>query len=172
MEDKRGSRINRHKRTDPYYDAKQVVQTSTGTHTMGDRITNDQLKRAERDVKNTMTKASNAINQAAKGVKRGTGGYINPTASGSGRKGGAMDREWRNHKWVSRHRNQDNKWMYDYGGNVSGGNNQKPTKSGNAKGNLAIAQDKAKDRNTGRKLSAWDRAVQTGRSFIDDLLNN
>lgn len=31
----------------------------------------------------------------------------------SGTIGGAVDREWKNHKYTSRHRNKDGKWVYD-----------------------------------------------------------
>lgn len=33
----------------------------------------------------------------------------------SGRQGGKKDREWKKHKWVSRKRGKDGKWIYDYG---------------------------------------------------------
>ena len=56
-------------------------------------------------------KARNLVGNASAGS--------NPTASGSGR-GGKMDREWENHKWVSRKRNEDGKWIYDYGGSGAG----------------------------------------------------
>lgn len=93
---------------------------------------------------------SDAIRPVANAVSKDTSKYHNPTASGSGGsgRGGKMDREWKNHKWVSRERNEDGKWVYDYG-TVSGGNNQKRTKEGQARANLNISAKKAGERNTG-----------------------
>ena len=66
-----------------------------------------------------------SIDRAAKAVDRNLKkgpNYTqnNPTASG-GRRGGQMDREWQNHKWISRERNDAGKWIYDYGGGTSTG---------------------------------------------------
>jgi hypothetical protein len=86
---------------------------------------------------------------------RDTGGqhyYSNPTASGDGG-GGAMDREWKNHKWISRERGKNGKWVYDYGDGAGG------KKAANAHYNLRRAQDQAPSRNTGRP----------SRGPIDDL---
>lgn len=100
---------------------------------------------------------SDAIRPVANAVSKDTSKYHNPTASGSGGssrsgngsgRGGKMDREWKNHKWISRERNEDGKWVYDYG-LVSGGNNQKRTKEGQARANLNISAKKAGERNTG-----------------------
>lgn len=80
---------------------------------------------------NDMHKAIDpSIDKASKAVKRNLQKgpnykQSNPTASG-GRRGGQMDREWQNHKWISRERNDAGKWIYDYGGGTSSGVKPKP----------------------------------------------
>lgn len=95
------------------------VTTATGNGYATNLITDNQLRRAARDVRNTQTKLGNVVNRVASTVKRGNEGYSNPTASGDGR-GGKMDREWKNHKWSSRERNSAGKWVYDYNGSGGG----------------------------------------------------
>ena len=149
------------------------------------RINDDDLKRAKSEldkftsaVVDAGRKADQAMNSAAQGVtrSRGTSKWENPTASGSGNVGGKKDREWKNHKWVSRERNKDGKWMYDYGGNVSGGNNQKRTKEGQAKGNIRIAASKSAERNTGsseslRRGIEFDSATRPIREMANTASN-
>lgn len=122
------------------------------------KITDEDLNRAKDEI-DKFTKVVNdtgrqidaKLNDAAQSItrSRGTSKWENPTASGSGNVGGKTDREWKNHKWISRTRGKDGKWMYDYGGTVSGGNNQKKTNEGQARGNLRISADKATSHNTG-----------------------
>lgn len=114
--------------------------------------------------------------------------YHNPTAAGSGGRtttGGKVDREWQNHKWVSRERNADGKWIYEYGDSVSGGNNKQSTKAGQARFNLKETNKKTASRNTGRTQlqrasdkfdhdirparDAVNNAVNTGRDFIHNI---
>lgn len=106
--------------------------------------------RAGREIDKGLRKAASAMKQP-----KDTGGqhyYSNPTASGDGG-GGAMDREWKNHKWISRERGKNGKWVYDYGDGAGG------KKAANAHYNLRRAQDQAPSRNTGRP----------SRGPIDDL---
>ena len=108
------------------------------------------LVKTGREIDKGLRKAASAMKQP-----KDTGGqhyYSNPTASGDGG-GGAMDREWKNHKWISRERGKNGKWVYDYGDGAGG------KKAANAHYNLRRAQDQAPSRNTGRP----------SRGPIDDL---
>ncbi len=100
------------------------VTTATGNGYADNLITDQQLRVAQRDIRNMTTAAGNALNRVASKIDRGSSqdmqrkGYFNPTASGSGQnsgRGGKMDREWKNHRWVSRERNSEGKWIYNYG---------------------------------------------------------
>lgn len=112
--------------------------------------------------KQAVRKTGEAIDAAAKSISKKGPDYqqTNPTASGDGRKGGQMDREWKNHKWVSRERSESGKWMYDYGGGTSGGN--KPT----------VVNKSGKEVTRGRKPAAkyqerseFDKAMTRASDF-------
>ena len=141
---------------------------------------------------NVLTEAGKHVPVAYPGGQAArTSLYHNPTAAGSGGRtttGGKMDREWQNHKWVSRERNADGKWIYEYGDSVSGGNNKQSTKAGQARFNLKETAKKATSRNTGRtqlqRISdkidhdtrpardVVNNAVNTGRDFINNITKN
>lgn len=133
-------------------------------------------KRGEKKARDLKRDFNNAVDTAKKSITKHGPGYqqTNPTSSGDGRKGGQMDREWKNHKWVSRERNQNGKWMYDYGGGTSGGNKVKrvPSKKEQAKNNLTTTARKSAERNTGREPSFFDRMTRDAGKAIEDAGKN
>lgn len=158
---------------------------------------------AEEQALNAVRKVDQGLRNAASTIKRSnTNGqhyYSNPTASGDGR-GGAMDREWKNHKWISRERGKDGKWIYEYGDQTSGGGGpsneprrkaaerayeeQAYKKAANARQNLESTWKRAPSRNTGRPkdenpLSAVTKTaenvaekIQQGSEFISKFVSD
>lgn len=152
-------------------------------------------KRGEQKSRDLKRDFNNAVDAAKKSITKHGPGYqqTNPTSSGDGRKGGQMDREWKNHKWVSRERNQNGKWMYEYGGGTSSGN--KPTVTNKAgkevtrgrksavkyqeRNEFDKAMTKARDvaRNTGANLNRAFKdlgnvasdVVSSGANFLNSL---
>jgi hypothetical protein len=152
-------------------------------------------RRGEQKARDLKRDFNNAVDAAKKSVTKLGPGHqqTNPTSSGDGRKGGQMDREWKNHKWVSRERNQNGKWMYDYGGGTSSGNKptitnksgkevtrgRKPAAKYQERNEFDKAMTKARDaaRNTGANLnrafkdlgSAASDVVSSGANFLNNL---
>lgn len=152
-------------------------------------------KRGEQKARDLKRDFNNAVDAAKNSITKHGPGYqqTNPTSSGDGRKGGQMDREWKNHKWVSRERNQNGKWMYDYGGGTSSGHKptitnkmgkevtrgKKPAAKYQERNEFDKAMTKARDaaRNTGANLnrafkdlgSAASDVVSSGANFLNNL---
>lgn len=105
-------------------------------------------------------------------VSRDTSNYYNPTASGSGR-GGKMDREWKNHKWSTRERNDNGKWIYDYDKSTttSGGHKIADPTESNAKAVDELLEDAG---NEVMKLlsSGGDLLSSGGNSGISHLFTD
>ena len=179
-EDKDEANIRKTMRTRDAFDNNKYYKEGQNVRKMANRI---------------VKKTGEAIDAAAKSISKKGPDYqqTNPTASGDGRKGGQMDREWKNHKWVSRERNQNGKWMYDYGGGTSGGHKptitnkmgkevtrgRKPAAKYQERNEFDKAMTKARDaaRNTGANLnrafkdlgSAASDVVSSGANFLNNL---
>lgn len=88
----------------------------------------------------------------------------------SGTIGGAVDREWKNHKYTSRHRNKDGKWVYDTepmeeeSSNVEGSNRVSGTISKN---------DSSEEMSEPVKLNLSDprvaRILEEGRAKLNEI---
>lgn len=48
-------------------------------------------------------------------IKAATANVANSARSAVAKAGGAVEREWKKHKWVARKRGKNGKWIYDYG---------------------------------------------------------
>lgn len=84
-----------------------------------------------------------------------------------GRKGGAMDREWKNHKWIARERNNAGKWIYDYGDSGS-------SKRGSSKPVLKsrVAKKGVDSENLPRRKNDFERAMDNAGKTLNDIGSN
>ena len=84
-----------------------------------------------------------------------------------GRKGGAMDREWKNHKWISRERNDAGKWIYDYGDSGS-------SKRGSSKPVLKtrVAKKGVDSENLPKRKNDFERAIDNAGKTLNDIGSN
>lgn len=103
-------------------DSGRLAKLARDERRFNENVANDSAAKARR-LYNKADLIGRDLEEKARGLVGKPSGGQNPTASGSGR-GGKMDREWENHKWVSRKRNEDGKWIYDYGGSGPGTHNK------------------------------------------------
>lgn len=100
----------------------------------------------------------------------------------SGTIGGAVDREWKNHKYTSRHRNKDGKWVYDTepmeegSSSVEGSNRVSGTIRGNGSNRVSgtiSKNDSSEEMSEPVKLNLSDprvaRILEEGRAKLNEI---
>ena len=72
--------------------------------------------------------------------------------------GGAIEREWKKHKWIARKRGKNGKWIYDYGKGFSNENGPKRVKVIDPKEKSRKAQERRSKRLREQNLRDAERA--------------
>ena len=154
--------IRNQMRSDSYHDRELVKKDRDEAN-----IRNQMRKNRASTTDNPAYQAYDKHRRSGEQKARAIANTLKNVGDSIGRKGGIMDREWKNHKWISRERNDAGKWIYDYGDSGS-------SKRGSSKPVLKtrIAKRGVDSENLPKRKNDFEKAVDNAGKTLNDIGSN